>query len=212
MNGWERCLRKVTPGVWLKGAMLAAVLSVAACATSDEPPTPTTSTQTIAKGEADTYSQNEIVDAVSDFFGTTAEAAGQAVARIFADNGRPNAYIKGTEAAGAVVFGLRYGDGTLQMKNGAREKVYWQGPSIGFDLGGNGAKVFTLVYNLPDPEYIYRRFPGVEGSAYFIAGIGVNYQRDELVTLAPMRFGVGFRLGASVGYLAYSRQRHILPF
>ncbi len=199
---------------WRPVANLVAVLGlffVASCATSSEHAA-TTSEKTVARGEADTYSQDEIVSAVSGFFGTTAEAAGQAVARIFQDNGRPNAYIKGTEASGAIGIGLRYGDGTLQMKNGTTEKVYWQGPSIGFDLGGNASKVFTLVYNLPNGEYIYRRFPGVEGTAYFIAGIGINYQRDETVTLAPMRAGAGFRLGANVGYLAYSRQRNILPF
>ena len=193
-------------------AVMAAVFLFPACATSNRPPTSETSSTTIARGEADTYSQGEIVNAVSGFFGTTAEAAGAAVERVFADNGRPNGYIQGTEASGALIVGLRYGDGTLQMKSGATEKVYWQGPSIGFDIGGNGSKVFTLVYNLPNPEYIYRRFPGVEGSAYFIGGMGVNYQRDEIVTLAPMRAGVGFRLGANVGYLAYSRQRNILPF
>ena len=203
---------KWRPLAGLAALFLSAILFVPGCASSNTPDTQQTSNQTIARGEADTYSQDEIVRAASDFFGTTSEAVGQAVARIFADNGRPNAYIKGTEASGAFVVGLRYGDGTLQMKSGATEKVYWQGPSVGFDVGGNGAKVFTLVYNLPNPEYIYRRFPGVEGSAYFIAGIGVNYQRDESVTLAPMRTGVGFRLGANVGYLAYSRQRNVLPF
>ena len=193
-------------------AVMVAVFLLPACATSNRPPTSETSSTTIARGEADTYSQGEIMNAVSGFFGTTAEAAGAAVERVFADNGRPNGYIQGTEASGALIVGLRYGDGTLQMKSGATEKVYWQGPSIGFDIGGNGSKVFTLVYNLPNPEYIYRRFPGVEGSAYFIGGMGVNYQRDEIVTLAPMRAGVGLRLGANVGYLAYSRQRNILPF
>jgi hypothetical protein len=162
--------------------------------------------------KSDTYSKNEIVDAVTGFFGVTAEAAGAAVERIFKDNGEPNAYIKGEEASGAIGVGLRYGEGTLQMKNGTHEKVYWQGPSVGFDVGGNGSKVFTLVYNLPNGDAIYRRFPGVEGSAYFIGGIGVNYQRAEDITLAPMRAGVGVRLGANVGYLAYSRKRHVLPF
>jgi hypothetical protein len=165
-----------------------------------------------SQSDKDTYSNTEIVDAVANFFGVTAEAAGQAVERVFRENGRPNAYIKGEEASGAVVVGLRYGEGTLQMKNGSTRKVYWQGPSVGFDLGGNGSKVFTLVYNLPNPDAIYQRFPGVEGSAYFIGGIGVNYQRADDITLAPMRAGVGWRLGANVGYLAYSRKRHILPF
>ena len=124
----------------------------------------------------------------------------------------PASPLPSEEAAGAIGVGLRYGAGTLEMKNGTTRKVYWQGPSIGWDLGGNGAKVFTLVYNLPNGDAIYRRFPGVEGSAYFIGGIGINYQRADDITLAPMRAGVGLRLGANIGYLAYSKKRHILPF
>ena len=161
----------------------------------------------------DTYSEPEIVSAVAGFFGMTAEAAGKAVARIFKDNGRPNGYIKGNEGSGAVGVGLRYGKGTLYTKRGGRgPTVYWQGPSVGFDAGGNASKNFTLVYHLPNTSSIFQRFPGVEGSAYYIAGIGVNYQRANGITLAPMRAGVGLRLGANVGYLAYSRKRHVLPF
>jgi len=193
----------------LSAACFALTLGAApALAASDSQ---TTTAQSSQK-ESSTYSENEIVSAVSGFFGVTSEAAGAAVERIFKDNGRPNAYIKGSEGAGAIGVGLRYGQGTLQMKSGATRKVYWQGPSVGFDLGGNGSKVFTLVYNLPDTEKIFQRFPGVEGSAYFIAGIGVNYQRADDITLAPMRAGVGWRLGANVGYLDYSKKRHILPF
>jgi hypothetical protein len=196
------------PGACAAALMLTAMLLAGpSCAQSPPHETPKAT-----PSETDTFSESEIVDAVAGFFGVTAEAAGAAVERIFSENGRPNAYIKGSEAAGAIAIGLRYGEGTLQMKNGQTRKVYWQGPSIGWDIGGNGAKVFTLVYNLPNPEYIYRRFPGVEGSAYFIGGIGINYQRAEDVTLAPMRAGVGLRLGANVGYLAYSRKRHFLPF
>jgi hypothetical protein len=160
----------------------------------------------------DTYSQPEIVSIASDFLGTTAEATGKAVARIFRDNGRPNGYIRGSEGAGAVGVGLRYGKGTLSTKRLGGGTVYWQGPSVGFDAGGNASKVFTLVYKLPRRDAIYQRFPGVEGSAYYIAGIGVNYQRKNGITLAPMRAGVGLRLGANVGYLAYTRKRKVLPF
>ena len=165
-----------------------------------------------AAGESDTYTEGEVVEAVEDWLGVSAETAGSIIERIFADLGRPNAYIYGGEAAGAVGVGLRYGDGTLVTKTGEERKVYWQGPSLGFDLGGNAAKSFTLVYNLRDPDDIYRRFPGVEGTAYFIGGVGVNYQRADTITLAPMRAGVGFRTGANVGYLAYSRRRNVLPF
>ncbi|MFZ4600848.1 MAG: DUF1134 domain-containing protein [Caulobacterales bacterium] len=159
----------------------------------------------------DTFSQDEIVTAVAGFFGMTARAAGEAVERIFKDNGRPTGYIAGEEIAGAIGVGLRYGDGTLFLKAGPRRKVYWQGPSIGFDTGGNASKVFTLAYNLRDVDLIYRRYPGVEGSAYFIGGLGVNYLRADDITLAPMRAGVGLRAGANVGYLAFSRKRRVVP-
>jgi hypothetical protein len=159
-----------------------------------------------------TYDEDELVHAVSDFMGVTAEAAGSVVERIFRDNGRPTGYIAGTETAGAFVAGLRYGRGLLYMKQFPQQTVYWQGPSVGFDFGGNAARVFTLCYDLQFPDMIYRRFPGVEGSAYLIAGLGVNYQRAEDITLAPIRAGVGLRLGANVGYLSYSRTRHVSPF
>ncbi|HET9161394.1 MAG TPA: DUF1134 domain-containing protein [Caulobacteraceae bacterium] len=161
---------------------------------------------------ADTYSSDELVNALSDFFGVTAESAGAAIERIFKDNGRPTAYIAGEEASGALTIGLRYGRGLLYMKNQPKLEVFWQGPSIGWDVGGNGARVFTLCYNLQYPDAIFRRFPGVEGTAYLVGGMGVNYQRAEDITLAPIRAGVGVRLGANVGYLAYSRKRRILPF
>ena len=161
-----------------------------------------------------TYSPEEIAKAGADFFGVTTEAMAKAVERVFSKYGRPNAYIAGNEGAGAVVVGLRYGEGNLFMKQGgaAAAKVYWQGPSVGFDLGGNLSKVFTLVYNLPNTEAIYQRFPGVEGSAYYVAGIGVNYQQNGRVILAPMRLGVGLRAAANIGYLSYSKERNWIPF
>jgi len=162
--------------------------------------------------DVDTYSREEVVEAVSDFFGVTAEAAAAAIERVFSDLGRPVGYVAGEEVAAAVGVGLRYGEGYLTMRNGQREHVYWQGPSIGFDTGGNASRVFVLVYQMDDPDRIYRRFPGVEGSAYFIGGMGVNYQRADGITLAPIRSGVGLRAGANIGYLAYSRRRNWLPF
>ena len=154
-----------------------------------------------------------VVEATADFFGVTAEAAASALERVFSDLGRPVGYIAGEEVSGAAGVGLRYGEGYLTMK-GERErhKVYWTGPSIGFDAGGNASRVFTLVYDLNDVDRLYQRFPGVDGSAYFVAGMGVNYQRADNITLAPIRSGVGLRAGANVGYLAYSRERNWLPF
>jgi hypothetical protein len=162
--------------------------------------------------KAETYSSDELVNALSDFFGVTAESAGAAIERIFKDNGRPTAYIAGEEASGALTVGLRYGRGLMYMKNQPKLEVFWQGPSIGWDVGGNGSRVFTLCYNLQYPDAIFRRFPGVEGTASLVGGMGVNYQRAEEITLAPIRAGVGVRLGANIGYLSYSRKRRILPF
>ena len=176
-----------------------------AYSTGGEPPPP-------PPGKTPTYTEDEIVGSVSDFLGVTAENAGGAVERIFAKNGRPTAYIAGEEGSGAFAIGARYGRGLLYMKGRQPVEVFWQGPSLGWDFGGNASRVFTLCYNLDDPQVIFQRFPGVEGSAYFIGGLGVNYQRAENVTLAPIRAGVGFRLGANVGYLAYTRKRNLLPF
>jgi hypothetical protein len=158
------------------------------------------------------YTRDEVVPVVSDFLGVTAESAGAAVERLFNENGEPTAYIAGEEVSGAITVGLRYGRGLLYMKDRPTTEVFWQGPTLGFDLGGNASRVFTLCYDLYYPDAIFRRFPGVEGSAYFIGGLGVNYQRADGMTLAPIRAGVGARLGANIGYLAYSRQRNIFPF
>jgi hypothetical protein len=176
------------------------------------PPAPNHGPDYPAQSKAETYSRDELVNKVSDFFGVTAEAAGAIITKAFKDNGQPTGYVAGEEGSAAITVGLRYGKGLLYMKSRQAETVYWQGPSVGWDVGGNASRVFTLCYNLQRPDEIYQRFPGVEGSAYFIGGLGVNYQRADEVTLAPIRAGVGLRLGANVGYLAYSRKRHILPF
>lgn len=196
------------------GASLALVVG---CATTREeavaaaPGANTSATNTSSSATQATYEQSEIVDAVADFFGITSQAAGQLVERAFRENGRPSGYIRGEEAAAAIGVGVRYGEGDLRLKNGQTRKVFWQGPSVGWDAGGNASKVFTLVYGMHDAEKIYQRYPGVEGSAYFIGGVGVNYQRSGGITLAPMRAGVGLRAGANVGYLSYTKERSILP-
>jgi hypothetical protein len=160
---------------------------------------------------AATFSDSEIVNHVSDFFGVGAETAAAVVEKVFAEKGRPTGYIAGAEGSGAFVFGLRYGRGLLYMKERPTQQVYWQGPSVGFDTGGNVSRAFVLCYNLQYPDAIYRRFPGVDGSAYFIGGLGVNYQQADEMVLAPIRTGMGLRLGANIGYLAYSRHRNIIP-
>jgi hypothetical protein len=165
-----------------------------------------------AADEPERYEKNEIVNAVADFFGVTTEAAARVVERIFRDKGQPNAYIRGEEGAGAFIGGLRYGKGELVRKGYAPVLVYWQGPSVGFDFGGNASKTFVLVYNLYNTDDLFRRFPGPEAAGYFIAGIGVNYQQKGDIILAPMRTGVGLRGGVNLGYLRYTRKRHWLPF
>jgi hypothetical protein len=161
----------------------------------------------------ETYSGDEIVQKGAEFFGVTTETMAKALQRVFAKYGEPDGYIAGSEGSGAFIIGLRYGEGELYMKQSAAPiKVYWQGPSAGFDYGANAAKVFTLVYNLRTPDKLFTRFPGVEGSAYVVAGLGVNYQQSGRTILAPIRSGVGVRLGIAAGYLSYSRERNWIPF
>lgn len=161
---------------------------------------------------AEPYSKVEILNAASDFFGVASQTIAGVIEHVFQDNGQPTGYIAGSEGSGAIVVGLRYGKGELYMKHRAPAHVFWQGPSAGFDFGGNASRVFTLVYGIQGPGQIFHRFPGVEGTIYVVAGFGVNYQRGEHITLAPIRTGVGARAGANVGYLDYSRKRHLSPF
>jgi hypothetical protein len=169
-------------------------------------------TQNAIEDASDKFSQNEIVRAASGFFGKTTQVVAKAVEKIFSDEGLPDAYIEGSEGSGAFVVGLRYGSGYLIRKHQPPLKVYWQGPSVGFDVGGNASKSFTLIYNLRSSDNLFQKFPGVDGSYYFVAGIGVNYQRAGDITLAPMRTGVGLRAGVNVGYLTYTREQSINPF
>lgn len=159
-----------------------------------------------------TFSQNEVVDAGHRFFGSISEGLAKAVERTFRSQGRPNGYILGEDAGGAFVAGLRYGEGTLYTKDVGNHRIYWQGPSLGYDLGGEGSKTMVLVYNLRDPADMYTRFGGVQGSAYLIGGVSVQFQTHEHVTLAVIRSGVGLRLGANVGYLKYTRTPTWNPF
>ena len=162
--------------------------------------------------EDDTYDQDSIIQDATRFFGKSTEGLGKIVEKAFKEHGRPNAYIEGEEASGAIGVGLRYGDGVLKFKKGGGGKVYWTGPSVGFDLGGNASKVFILVYHLPSMSRIFQRFPGVDGSFYYVGGAGINYQQRDDIILAPIRLGVGLRAGASVGYMHYTRNKTWNPF
>lgn len=159
-----------------------------------------------------TYSTDEIVDAGHRFFGGVSKGLAKIVEYAFAQQGRPNGYILGEEAGGALIAGLRYGEGQLFSKSFGSHRIYWQGPSVGYDFGAEGSKTLILVYNLADVNQIYNRFAGVDGSAYFIGGAGVTFQTYDQVVLAPIRSGVGVRLGANVGYLKYTRTPTWNPF
>ncbi len=169
------------------------------------------SAATAQETEEETYSENEILETAKGFFGMTTEGLAKAIEKVFADLGRPNAYITGEEVSGAIVVGVRYGEGTLNRKTGAARKVYWQGPTVGFDFGADASKMFILIYHLPDTESLFQRFPAVDGSFYFVAGVGVNYQRSGDIVQAPIRTGVGLRAGINVGYMHYTKEFSWIP-
>jgi hypothetical protein len=152
------------------------------------------------------YSSNELVDAGHRFFGSVSKGLAQVIERAVSEWGVPNGYVLGEEGSGAFIAGLRYGEGTLYTKNAGDLKVYWQGPSLGFDVGGEGARTMMLVYNLPATNAIYDRFGGIDGSAYFVGGFGVTALTSNRIVLVPIRSGLGLRLGANVGYLKFTPQ------
>jgi hypothetical protein len=163
-------------------------------------------------GPPDTYSSREILHTGHTFFGSVSKGLASVVEYAFKNQGRPNGYILGQEASGAFVAGLRYGEGVLYTRDAGTHRVYWQGPSIGYDAGAEGSKVMMLVYNLRDPGEMYQRFGGVDGSAYFVGGVGITFQKSGDIVVAPIRSGLGLRLGANVGYLKYTPRPTWNPF
>jgi len=159
-----------------------------------------------------TFSMDEIKGTGHRFFGKVSVGFAKVVEHAFSRSGRPNGYILGEEAGGAFIAGLRYGEGVLYTKDAGEHRVFWQGPSIGYDFGAEGSKTMVLVYDLRSPAQIFSTFGGVDGSAYFIGGVGITYLARGDVVLAPIRSGVGLRLGANVGYLKYTRQPTWNPF
>jgi hypothetical protein len=159
-----------------------------------------------------TYSPDELVRTGHKFFGTVSRELAQLIERAVSRWGQPNGYILGQEGSGAFIVGLRYGDGTLYTKNAGDRRVFWEGPSIGFDYGGDGARTMMLVYKLPATEAIYQRFVGVDGSAYFVGGFGMTALMIGDIVVVPIRTGVGFRLGANVGYLKFTPKPTWNPF
>lgn len=161
---------------------------------------------------SDTYSGEEIIDTGSQFFGSVAQGLASLVERAVSQFGLPNAYILGDEASGAIFAGARYGQGTMYTRNRGEHAIYWQGPSVGLDFGGDGSKVMMLVYNLNTVEDVYGRYPGVDGSAYVVGGLGMTVIKYGDVVMVPIRSGVGARLGLNVGYLKFTREPTWNPF
>jgi len=160
----------------------------------------------------DAYSAQEIVDAGHRFFGSTSGGLASVVERAFQSYGLPNGYVLGEEGSGAFFAGATYGEGTLYTKNAGDHRVFWQGPSLGVDVGGQGSRTMMLVYNLDAIESLYRRYVGVAGSAYVVAGLGFNVLRNGDVLLVPVRTGVGARLGINMGYLKLTQNPTWNPF
>ncbi len=163
-------------------------------------------------GSQSGFSVEEIKGAGHQFFGEVSMDLARVIEYAFQRAGRPNGYILGEEAGGAFIAGLRYGEGTLYTKDAGNQRVFWQGPSVGYDFGAEGSKTMVLVYDLYSPGEIFNTYPGVDGSAYFIGGVGITFLARDHVRLAPIRSGVGLRLGANVGYLKYTRQPTWNPF
>ena len=161
---------------------------------------------------AQEYTAQEIVDSGHRFFGATSGGLATIIEKIFSSYGLPNGYILGEEGSGALIGGLTYGEGTLYTKNAGDHKVFWQGPSLGWDFGGQGSRNMILVYNLDDVPNLYHRFAGVAGSAYVVAGVGFTVLKRGNMLLVPVRTGVGARLGVNVGYLKLTEKPTWNPF
>ncbi len=159
-----------------------------------------------------TFTSQELVDSGHVFFGNMARGMAEVVENLTSQYGQPNGYILGEEASAAFFGGLRYGEGVLYTRNAGNHRVYWQGPSIGFDVGGDGTRTMILVYNLPSVDTMYQRFPGISGSAFLVGGLSASASQSAQVVVAPIRAGIGARLGVNVGYLKFTREPTWNPF
>ncbi|WP_277969571.1 DUF1134 domain-containing protein [Sphingomonas echinoides] len=165
-----------------------------------------------AAAQSQTFQQGELLAAAEGTFGKGAAGLAGILERTLKEQGQPNAYISGREASGAIVVGLRYGKGTMFHKVEGEQPVYWTGPSVGFDLGGDANKVFVLVYNLYDTAELFHRFPAAEGRVYFVGGFAATYLRRGNTVLIPIRLGVGWRQGINIGYMKFSKTSKWFPF
>jgi hypothetical protein len=201
-----------------RAAAIASVMAVVASASgmaqttgTISPPAPP-SQPPLPPSTANQFSSNEIIDAGHHFFGSVSRGLAEIVEKTVSKWGLPNGYILGEEASGAFIGGLRYGDGTLYTRNAGDARVFWQGPSIGFDAGADGARTMMLVYNLPQTGAIFDRFGGINGSAYFIGGFGMTALTAKNIVVVPIRSGIGLRLGANLGYLKFTDSPTWNPF
>ena len=185
------------------GLMLACLLSIVGMSVQ---------AQSAPAERPDTFTTSELVDNGHRFFGSVSRGLALTVQEAVKRWGEPNGYILGQEASGAFIGGLRYGEGTLDTRNAGERKVFWQGPSIGFDFGGDGARTMMLVYNLPSVDALYTRFVGIDGSAYLIGGFGMTAARKDEMVIVPIRSGLGARLGVNMGYLKFTSQATWNPF
>jgi hypothetical protein len=196
----------------MAGVVAALSTSVMAQTTGTIPPQPPPSEVTVFPPPPDRYSSNEIINAGHRFFGGVSRDLAEIVEKAVSQWGLPNGYILGEEASGAFIGGLRYGDGTLYTRNAGDVRVFWQGPSIGFDAGADGARTMMLVYSLPQTGAIFDRFGGINGSAYVVGGIGMTVLTANNIAVVPIRSGIGLRLGANLGYLKFTDRPTWNPF
>ncbi|WP_293864294.1 DUF1134 domain-containing protein [uncultured Alsobacter sp.] len=193
---------------FLARGLMAVALVVGLAAAVD----PASAQQRRPQGRADTFSTEEIVDSGHRFFGNVSRGLAMAVEEAGRRWGQPNGYILGQEAAGAFVGGLRYGEGTLYTRNAGDRRVFWQGPSLGFDFGGDGSRTMMLIYNLPATDAVFQRFGGIDGSAYFVGGFRMTGLIANNIVVVPISSGVGARLGVNVGYLKFTPEATWNPF
>jgi hypothetical protein len=158
------------------------------------------------------FEPGEIINSGHRFFGSVSRGLASVVEEATRRWGQPNGYILGQEASGAFVGGLRYGEGTLFTRNAGDLHVFWQGPSVGFDWGGDGARTMMLAYGLPAVDALFTRYVGVNGSAYFVGGFGMTALAAGNSVVVPIRSGLGFRLGANIGYLKFTPEATWNPF
>jgi hypothetical protein len=201
----------------LRAATIAVAMAIIAPAsvmaqTTGSIPPPAPPSQPPSPPPTKQYSSNEIIDAGHRFFGSVSRDLAKIVEKAVSQWGLPNGYILGEEASGAFIGGLRYGDGTLYTRNAGDARVFWEGPSFGFDFGADGARTMMLVYSLPQTGAIFQRFGGINGSVYLVGGLGMTALTGNDIILVPIRSGIGLRLGANLGWLKFTDSPTWSPF